>query len=388
MENLGFATRAVHFAQHPDPTTGAVIPPISLSTTFAQQAAGKHKGYEYSRAGNPNRFDFEKAVASLENGTFGLAFASGSMATTTIASMMPSGSHIIIVNEVYGGTYRYFTKVATLHGIQVSFADLSNPSNIRNYFKDNTKMVWIESPTNPTLKLVDIQEISKIVHEFKALLVVDNTFLSPYFQRPLELGADIVVQSVTKYLNGHSDVVMGIAVMRDPTLFDQLKFLQNALGGVPSPFDCYLAHRGLKTLHLRMERHAFNAMEISKFLESSPFVERVYYPGLPSHPQHELAKRQQKGFGGMIAFKIKNGNLSKSNVFLTNLKVFALAESLGGVESLAELPAVMTHASVSAEDRETLGISDSMIRLSVGIEEVSDLISDIEQALNLVSIKQ
>ncbi|KAI8910244.1 Cys/Met metabolism PLP-dependent enzyme-domain-containing protein [Gorgonomyces haynaldii] len=376
-----FGTVAIHAAQEPDPVTGAVIPPISLSTTFAQSAAGEHKGYDYSRSGNPTRGNFEKAVAALEGGKHGLAFASGSVTTATVTALLSKGEHLVSVNDVYGGTFRYFTKVLSTHGIDVSFVDLYDPSQLRKAVKKNTKMVWIETPTNPTLKLVDIKAIAEITKELGLLLVVDNTFMSSFFQQPLSLGADIVVHSVTKYLNGHSDVVMGVAVTSNDAVADRLKFLQNSIGGVPSPFDCFLAHRGLKTLHLRMQRHAENALAIAKFLEAHPLVERVIYPGLPSHPQHELAKRQQKGYGGMLSFRIKGGSLDVSNKFLAHLKLFALAESLGGIESLAELPAVMTHASVAPELRKELGITDNLIRISIGVEDVQDLIKDLDSAL-------
>ncbi|KAJ1340020.1 hypothetical protein BSLG_005344 [Batrachochytrium salamandrivorans] len=414
LSTLHFNTLAVHAGQEPDPVTGAVIPPLSLSTTFVQTAAGVHKGFEYSRAGNPTRQNFEAAVAALEGAKYGkyyqsaayyyyfvyllsrhfsefvcslgLAFASGSATTATVTSLAGAGSHIVCVNDVYGGTFRYFTKVANNNGIETSFVDLNDPETLRAAIKPNTKLVWVETPTNPTLRLVDIAAVAQIAHSFpNVLLVVDNTFMSSYFQRPLELGADIVVHSVTKYLNGHSDVVMGIALTSNDAVFERLKFLQNAIGGIPSPFDCFMANRGLKTLHLRMERHAFNAMAVAKYLEASPFVQQVIYPGLPSHPQHELATRQQHGYGGMLSFRIKNATLATSNAFLSGLRVFALAESLGGIESLAELPVIMTHASVSPEIRAQLGITDSLIRMSVGIEDQRDLIADIEQALSRAS---
>ncbi|TPX33248.1 hypothetical protein SmJEL517_g03840 [Synchytrium microbalum] len=382
----GFGTLAIHAGQDPDPTTGAVIPPISMATTFAQAAAGVHKGFEYSRSGNPTRRAFETAVAALENGKYGkfsLAFASGSVTTATVAHLASAGSHVVSVNDVYGGTYRYFTKVAAGNGVECSFVDLEHAENIRSAFKPNTKLVWIETPTNPTLRIVDIAAVAKIVHEVPGrILVVDNTFLSPFFQKPLELGADIAVHSVTKYLNGHSDVVMGVAITSNDAIYERLKFFQNAIGGVPSPFDCFLANRGIKTLHLRMKRHEENALAISKYLESSPRVSEVIYPGLSSHKQHATARKQQSGFGGMISFRIKNADLDVSNRFLASLRLFCLAESLGGVESLAELPAVMTHASVSPAQRAELGITDS---LSVGIEDAKDLIADIAQALEIAS---
>lgn len=379
---LKFNSLCVHAGQEPDPTTGAVIPSLSLSTTFAQAKAGEHKGFDYSRSGNPTRKAFETAVAALEGGKHGFAFASGSVTTATVASLLESGSHLVSVNDVYGGTYRYFTKVLSTHGVGVEFVDLYDPNNLEKAIRPNTKMVWVETPTNPTLKLVDIQAVANIVHRFPGVvLVVDNTFMSPYNQQPLSLGADIVIHSVTKYINGHSDVVMGMAVTSNDQLASRLAFLQNSIGGVPSPFDCFMANRGLKTLHIRMQRHGENAMAIAKYLEASPSIETVIYPGLPSHPQHELAKRQAKGFGGMISFRIKNADLRVSNLFLSNLKVFVLAESLGGIESLAELPVVMTHASVAPELRAVLGITESLIRISVGIEDANDLIADLEYAL-------
>lgn len=377
---VGFSTRAVHAGQEPDKVTGAVIPPISLSTTFKQPAAGEHLGFDYSRSGNPTRQVFEKAVAALEKGKYGLAFSSGSATTASIVQSLGADSHVISVNDVYGGTYRYFTKVASQFGISTDFVDMYDPNNIERYFKPNTKLVWIETPTNPTLRLVDVRAIAKRVHNHGAMLVVDNTFLSPYFQNPLELGADVVIHSVTKYINGHSDVVMGIAVTNNEDFYNKLKFMQNSFGAVPSPFDCYLARRGLMTLEVRMKAHASNAMTIARFLEKHRYINEVIYPGLPSHPQHELAQRQQKGFGGMLSFRMK-GTLANVNAFLSQLQYITLAESLGGVESLIEVPAVMTHGSVSAEDRALLGITDTLVRFSVGIENVEDLMKDLDQAL-------
>ncbi|KAF9158701.1 hypothetical protein DFQ26_007315 [Actinomortierella ambigua] len=375
-----FGTRAIHAGQNPDPVTGAVIPPLSLSTTFKQHGAGDYNGFDYSRSGNPTRHAFETAVAALERAKYGLAFSSGSATTATIMNSLPAGSHVVSVNDVYGGTYRYFTKVAGALGVDVTFVDLKDAANVASAIKANTKLVWVETPTNPTLRLVDIKAVSEVAHQHGVKLVVDNTFMSPYFQNPLELGADIVVHSVTKYINGHSDVVMGVAVTNDEAIYTKLAFLQNSIGAVPSAFDCFLANRGLKTLHLRMRQHAASAQAIAEFLEASPYVENVIYPGLASHPQHALAKRQQKGFGGMISFRIK-GNLATANKFLQKVKFFTLAESLGGVESLCELPATMTHGSVSPEDRAALGITENLIRLSVGIEDTEDLLNDIKQAL-------
>ncbi|KAJ9069200.1 cystathionine gamma-lyase cys3 [Entomophthora muscae] len=385
-KSYGFATKVIHAGQEPDASTGAVIPPISLSTTFKQSAVGVHQGYEYSRSGNPNRDHFENAVAALEKGDFGLAFSSGSATTASIVNTLPSGSHIVSVNDVYGGTYRYFTKVATTKGITVDFVDLKDPKNLESVIKPNTKLVWAETPTNPTLRLVDIKAVAEIAHRHGAKLVIDNTFLSPYFQNPLTQGADVVVHSVTKYINGHSDVVMGIAVTNDLEFYNDLKFQQNAFGAVPSPFDCFLAHRGLKTLALRMHQHGTNALAVAQYLEKSSLVEKVIYPGLASHPQHELAKSQQTGFGGMVSFRIK-GDGDTADRFLQALNIFTLAESLGGIESLCELPSKMTHGSVPANEREILGITDNLIRLSVGIEDAQDLVNDIEQALEYASAK-
>ncbi|CAG8751484.1 22439_t:CDS:2, partial [Dentiscutata erythropus] len=366
----GFGTRAIHVGQDPDPYTGAVIPPISLSTTFKQSSIGAHKGYEYSRSSNPTRSAFEQSIASLEKAKYGIAFSSGSAATATIVTTIGTGGHIISVSDVYGGTNRYFSKVASTQGISTTFVDLIDPQNIEPVFRPDTKIVWVETPTNPTLRLIDIQKVAQITHNHGAILVVDNTFMSPYFQNPIELGADIVVHSVTKYINGHSDVVMGVAVMNDETIYEKVKFLQNAIGAVPSPFDSWLANRGLKTLHVRMKQHQENALTIAKFLESSDKVEEVIYPGLESHPQHDLAKKQTRGFGGMLSFRIKGG-FEAADTFLRS------------VESLAEHPARMTHASLTPEHRETVGVTDNLIRLSVGIEEVTDLIADVQQALEI-----
>jgi cystathionine gamma-lyase len=380
----GFGTKAIHAGQPPDVQTGAVCVPISLATTFVQTSPGQHLGYDYSRSGNPTRAAFEACVAALENGTYGLAFSSGLGATTTITNMLKSGDHIISSDDVYGGTNRYFSRVALpSNGITTSLIDINKEGEIEKHITPKTRMIWMETPTNPTLKISDIKATSVIAKKHGLLLVVDNTFMSPYFQKPLELGADIVVHSVTKYLNGHSDVVMGILVTNQQDLFTRLKFLQNAIGAVPAPFDCYMAMRGLKTLHIRMREHAKNAAVVAEFLEKHPAVEKVIYPGLKSHPQHELAKTQMSGFGGMITFFMKGG-LKESRLFLEKLKLFALAESLGAVECLAEHPAIMTHASVPADQRAKLGISDTMCRLSVGIEDIEDILQDLRQALDAV----
>ncbi|OMJ20974.1 Cystathionine gamma-lyase [Smittium culicis] len=379
--NYGLGTKAIHIGSHPDSATGAVIPALSMSTTFKQEDVGVFK-YEYSRSNNPTRERFEAALAAVENGKYGLCFASGSAATATVLNSLDAGSHVISINDVYGGTYRYFTRVATNMNIDVQFIELEDAELLNRSFKPNTKLVWIETPTNPTLKLVDIKAVCEIAHKHNALVVVDNTFMSPVFQNPLDLGADIVLHSVTKFINGHSDVVMGAVVLKDSAVYEKLKFLQNSIGAIPSPFDCYQAHRGLKTLHLRMRQHEINALAVAKTLSESKHVSKVIYPGLESHPQHNLAKKQMKGFGGIISFYI-NGDESNARKFLTSSKLFSLAESLGGVESLAELPSKMTHGSVSAADRAKLGITDTLIRLSAGIEDTQDLVADITNALEL-----
>lgn len=380
----GFATRAIHAGQEPDPISGAVAVPISLATTFVQKSPGVHTGFEYSRTGNPTRKALEECVATLEKAKFGLAFASGSATTATIINMLNSGDHVITIDDVYGGTNRYFNRVATpANNISFSFVDFSKEGALEAAFTPKTKLVWLETPTNPTLKLADIQKTAQIAHERGAIVVVDNTFMSPYFQNPLTLGADVVMHSVTKYLNGHSDVVMGVIATNDEAIYTKLKFLQNSIGAVPAPFDCYQVLRGIKTLHLRMRAHAENAIKVADFLEKHDKVERVVYPGLPSHPQHELAKKQMTGFGGMITFYLKGG-IDESRQFLETLQLFALAESLGAVESLAEHPAIMTHASVPAEQRKVLGISDNMVRLSVGVEDLEDILSDLTSALNAI----
>jgi len=360
--------------------SGAIITPISMSTTFQQDSPGIHKGFEYSRTGNPTRNVFEANVAASENAQHGIAFASGSAATMTISHLLKHGEHIVAMDDCYGGTYRYFTKIATPMGLKVTFADFTKEGALEGAITPETKMIWAETPTNPLLKVVDIAKVAKVAKEKNIILVVDNTFLSPYFQNPLDLGADIVVHSVTKYINGHSDVVMGIACTNNESLKDRLRFLQNGIGAVPSPFDSWLALRGMKTLHVRMRQHALNASLIATYLETHPKVVKVLYPGLTTHPHYELAKKQMKGSGGMVTFFLKGG-LKESRVFLESLKLWKLAESLGSVESLVDHPAIMTHASIPVEEREKLGISDSLVRLSVGLEDVNDLILDLDQAL-------
>ncbi|NP_001297162.1 cystathionine gamma-lyase [Heterocephalus glaber] len=377
-----FATRAIHAGQDPEQWhSRAVVPLISLSTTFKQGAPGQHSGFVYSRSGNPTRSCLEKAVAALDEAKYSLAFASGLAATVTVTHLLKAGDEVICMDDVYAGVNRYFRRVAVEFGLKISYVDCSKTKLLEEAITPRTKLVWLETPTNPTLKLVDIAACAKIVRSHgDILLVVDNTFMSAYFQRPLALGADICMCSATKYMNGHSDVLMGLVSVNSEDLNDRLRFLQNTLGTVPSPLDCYLCLRGLKTLQIRMEKHFQNGMAVARFLESNPRVEKVLYPGLPSHPQHELAKRQCTGCPGMVTFYIK-GSLQHAETFLQHLKLFTLAESLGGYESLAELPAIMTHSSVPRNDRETLGISDTLIRLSVGLEDESDLLEDLDQAL-------
>jgi cystathionine gamma-lyase len=382
-KNFGFATRAIHAGQAPDPTTGAIMTPVYLSSTYVQESPGVHKGWEYSRTHNPTRRAFENCLASLEGGTHGFAFASGCAATTTVLHLLKNGDHVIAGDDMYGGTFRLFDKVLRHDGMQFSFVDLTNPENFVKAIQPNTKMVWLETPTNPTLKLVDIRKISAEAKKHGILVAVDNTFMSPYFQRPLSLGADIVVHSVTKYIGGHSDVVGGAMVTNRPEIAERMQFLTNSMGGIQATFDAFLCLRSLKTLPVRMKAHEANAMAIAKFLESHPKVSKVVYPGLPSHPQHNLAKEQMLGMGGMITFYIKGG-MDAARTFLENVSVFSLAESLGGVESLVEHPAIMTHASVPAENRKALGIDDSLIRLSVGIEDLEDLMADLKSAFEKV----
>jgi cystathionine gamma-lyase len=376
----GFGTLAIHAGQEPDAATGAVMTPIYQTSTYAQASPGVHRGYEYSRTDNPTRTAYQACVAALEGGKHALAFASGLAATDAILHSLSAGDHVLCCDDVYGGTFRIFDKVFRRKGIDFTFLDFSDASKVEAAFRPNTKLVWMETPTNPMLKVIDIAAVTAIARKRGAVSCVDNTFMSSYFQKPLALGADVVVHSVTKYMNGHSDVVGGVLVTNRDDLHASYKFLQNAVGGVPAPMDCFLVMRGLKTLHVRMERHAENAMRIARFLEKHPRVERVVYPGLESHPQHALAKRQMSGFGGMITFFVRGG-LPEARGFLEKVRIFTLAESLGGVESLIEHPAIMTHASIPAETRKQLGIHDNLVRISVGIEDAADLLADLEQAL-------
>jgi len=377
---MRFNTLAIHAGQQPDPTTGAIITPVYLTSTYVQAGPGEHKGYEYSRTKNPTRQALEDCLAALEGAKYGAAFSSGCAAADAIMHLLDAGDHVVCSDDVYGGTFRLFDKVFKRQGLHFSFVDLSNPANLESAITPKTKAVWLESPTNPMLKLIDLARVAELAKKRGLFSICDNTFMSPYFQRPIELGVDVVVHSTTKYLNGHSDCVGGFACTSNKNLADRIYFLQNAIGGVASPMDSFLVLRGVKSLGIRMQRHAENAGKVVEFLATHPKVLKVTYPGLSSHPQHALAKRQMSGFGGMATFEIRGG-LESARAFLKAVKIFACAESLGGVESLIEHPAIMTHASVPKETREKLGIADGFIRLSVGIEEAQDLIDDLAQAL-------
>jgi cystathionine gamma-lyase len=376
-----FGTRAIHAGQTPDPSTGAIMTPIYATSTYVQESPGVHKGFEYSRSQNPTRFAYERCVADLEGGQRGFAFASGLAAMATILDLLNTGDHVIASDDLYGGTFRLFERVRRRSaGLEFTFLDMSDPAAVAKALRPNTRMLWVETPSNPLLKIIDLQAVGTFAKERKLLSVADNTFASPFLQRPLEFGFDIVVHSATKYIGGHSDLVGGVAITSDAELGDRLAFLQNAVGAIAGPFDSFLALRGLKTLHLRMERHSQNAQRLAEWLSRHSSVERVLYPGLESHPQHALAKRQMKAFGGMISVVLK-GDLAYARRVLERCTVFALAESLGGVESLIELPAIMTHASIPVEQRRALGILDTLVRLSVGVEDIEDLKGDLEQAL-------
>lgn len=380
-QNFGFGTRAIHAGQSPEPRTGSVMVPIFQTSTFAQESPGKHTGYEYARTDNPTRTAYQECIAALENAKYALAFSSGLATTNTLMQTLQAGDHVICADDVYGGTFRLFDKVLTRFKLEFTFMDLSDLGAVERAIRPNTKMLWIETPTNPTLKIFDIAALAALAKKKNILSVVDNTFMSAYFQKPIDLGADVVIHSVTKYMNGHSDVVGGVFITNHDGLYQQMKFLQNAAGAIPGPQDCFLVMRGLKTLHVRMKQHQENAMAVARFLEKHPKVEKVLYPGLESHPQHALAKKQMSGFGGMISFYLKGG-MAEARQALERFQLFTLAESLGGVESLVEHPAIMTHASVPPENRAKLGISDNLIRLSVGIEDAADLIRDLDQAIS------
>jgi len=379
---LGLGTLAIHAGQHPDPTTGAIMTPIYATSTYVQESPGKHKGYEYSRTQNPTRMAYERCVAALEGGVAGFAFGSGLAAAATVLDLLDSGSHVIAMDDLYGGSYRLFERVRRRSaGLDFTFIDLNDTQALKAALRPNTRMIWAETPTNPMLKLVDLGKVADFARKHGLILVVDNTFCSPMIQRPFESGADLVLHSATKYLNGHSDMVGGIVVARSQELAEQMGFLQNSVGAVSGPFDAFLAMRGLKTLHLRMKAHCESALTLAQWLEKHPAIERVIYPGLKSHPQHALARRQMDGFGGIISVEVKGG-LRKARRVLERCELFALAESLGGVESLIEHPAIMTHASVPVANRKRLGISDSLIRLSVGVEDIDDLRNELTYALS------
>lgn len=382
---MKFGTKAIHAGVEPDPTTGAIMTPIYQTSTYVQASPGKHKGYEYARTQNPTRNALQNALAALENGRYGFCFSSGMGATDTVIKLLQPNDEVICSNDLYGGTYRIFTKVFAKYGIKFHFVDMSDASTVEQYINENTKMIWVETPTNPLLNIVDIKKVAKIAKKYPNIIVtIDNTFATPYNQTPLDLGATIVVHSVTKYLAGHSDVVMGAIIVNDEKLAEQIAFLQNSCGAVPGPQDCFLALRGIKTLHIRMKAHAKNAEKVAKFLKKHNKVERVYYPGFASHPNHTVAAKQMATYGGMISFTLKDDNVATAIRVMENLKYFALAESLGGVESLVGHPATMTHASIPKEEREKNGLKDSLIRLSVGIEDIEDLLADLAQALEHV----
>jgi cystathionine beta-lyase/cystathionine gamma-synthase len=384
---LKFSTKAIHAGQAPEPVTGAVIPPIFQTTTYAQSGPGEYEIYDYTRTANPTRTALETCIASLESGQYGLAFASGMAAMTAILSLLKVGDHIISCDDVYGGSYRLFDGVMRHYGLSTDYVPARNISAYEQAILPNTKMIWVESPTNPLLGLIDIQAVARLAHHYNLLLVVDNTFASPYFQQPLNLGADIVVHSTTKYINGHSDIIGGALVTNDEEIYNSIKFYQNAAGAVPSPFDAWLTLRGIKTLAVRMRQHEENAKAVAAFLANHPRVAKVYYPGLPSHPDHHLAKSQMTGFGGMVSVQFK-GSYADVYQAVRRFKVFTLAESLGGVESLVCHPATMTHSYIPADIRESRGLTDTLLRLSIGIEDVEDLILDLEQAFLKAAIQR
>jgi len=377
---MKFSTKAIHAGQEPDPTTGAIMTPIFQTSTYAQAGLGDHKGYEYARSHNPTRTALEGCLAALEDGKYGLAFASGMAAETAILSLLSAGDHMVACDDLYGGSYRIFERVMGRYNVETSYVPASNVAAYEQAIRPNTKLIWLETPTNPLLRLIDIQAVAKIAHRHNILVVVDNTFASPYFQQPLKLGADIVVHSTTKYINGHSDVIGGALILNNEEVYEAIKFYENAAGNVPSPFDTWLTLCGIKTLALRMRQHEENAIMVAKFLAEHPRVEKVYYPGLPSHPDYELAKRQMSGFGGMVSFQFK-GVYADVDKLVRRFKVFSLAESLGGVESLVCHPVSMTHGSIPKEIRESRGLTDTLLRLSVGIEDAEDLLADLQQAL-------
>ena len=383
-DTLSFGTLAIHGGQHPDPTTGAVMPPIYQTSTYVQSAPGEHKGYQYARTQNPTRHALEANLAAIEGGLDGIAFGSGLAAIDGILKMLKPGDEVISTNDLYGGSYRLFTKIYSRYGIVFNFVPMHDVAEIKRHVTPKTKLIWVETPTNPMLNIIDIAEVATVAKAAGAWLAVDNTFATPYLQRPLELGADLVLHSATKYLGGHSDVVLGAVVVKEQALADELHFIQNASGAVCGPMDSFLVLRGIKTLHVRMDRHCRNAEAVANYLITHPAVGKVYYPGFANHPGHEIAKKQMKNYGGMVSFNLKSGSFADASKVASALHVFTLAESLGGVESLAGHPASMTHASIPKEEREKTGVVDSLLRLSVGIEDEQDLINDLKQALDTI----
>ncbi len=378
---MKFGTKAIHAGVEADPTTGAIMTPIFQTSTYVQPSPAKHKGYAYARGANPTRTALQKSIAALENAKFGICFSSGMGATDTVMKLLKPGDEVITSNDLYGGSYRLFTRVYEKFGIKFHFLDLTTAANAAPYVNEKTKLFWLETPSNPLMRIIDIQALVALARKNNSLVVVDNTFASPYLQNPLELGADIVMHSVTKYLSGHSDVIMGALALNDDKLKDELAFLTNSCGAVPGPQDCFLVLRGIKTLHLRMERHCQNGRTIAEFLRNHPKVGKVYWPGFPDHPNHNIAKKQMRDFGGMMSFELKSDNLQQAIKLMESVKVFSLAESLGGVESLINHPASMTHASIPRDERVKNGLTDTLIRLSIGVEDVEDLIDDLSQAL-------
>lgn len=378
---MKFGTKAVHAGVEPDPSTGAIMTPIFQTSTYVQEAPARHKGYAYARGANPTRNSLQKSIAALENGKYGICFSSGMGATDAVVKLLTPGDEVITSNDLYGGSYRMFKRVYEKFGIKFHFIDLTNPANIEPLLNDHTRLLWLETPTNPLMNIVDIPACVAIARKKNILIAVDNTFASPYLQNPLDLGADIVMHSVTKYLGGHSDVIMGALVVNDEKLYQELAFIQNSCGAVPGPQDAFLVLRGIKTLHLRMERHCFNGRKIAEYLNTHPKIDRVYWPGLTDHPNHDVAKKQMRDFGGMLSFTLKDDKQEKANQLMTSVQLFSLAESLGGVESLINHPASMTHASIPKEERVKSGLLDSLIRLSIGVEDHEDLIADLGQAL-------
>lgn len=381
LKNLGFGTKAIHAGQEPDPSTGAIMTPIYQTSTYTQASPGNHKGYAYARGKNPTRTALENCIAALEGAKYGLCFSSGMGAIDAVAKLLRPGDEVITGDDLYGGTYRMFTKVFANFGIKFHFIDMKNANNIKQYINANTKLIWLETPTNPTMQIIDIKACAEIAKAHKLICAVDNTFASPFLQNPLALGADIVMHSVTKYLGGHSDVVMGALCTSDENLYTQLAFIHNSCGATPGPQDSFLVLRGIKTLHIRMERHCFNGRKVAEFLKTHPKIDKLYWPGFPDSPNHDIAKKQMRDFGGMISFSLKGNKQEEAFKIASSMKVFSLAESLGGVESLINHPATMTHASIPKEERDKAGVVESLLRLSVGIEDIDDLLADLKQAL-------